>query len=158
VVKDCDPGPRRTFRTWVEQRTPDVVFEITSSSTRREDQGSKPRIYARVGVKEFFLYDPTQDWLDPPLQGFRFERGRKVRIRPDATGALECRELGLLLRLEEGRLVLFDALTGERLLTEAEAADARARTAEDRALTAEDEVRRLREELARERRKDASSR
>ena len=150
VVKDCDPGPRWTFRTWIEQRTPDVVFEVTSDSTRRQDQASKPRTYGRIGVKELFLYDPTQDWLDPPLQGFRFERGRKVRIRPDASGALECRELGLLLRLEDGRLALFDARTGERLLTEAQAAEARA-------LAAENEVRRLREELARERRTDSAS-
>jgi Uma2 family endonuclease len=157
VVKDCDPGPRRTFRTWIEQRTPDVVFEVTSSSTRRQDQASKPRTYGRIGVKELFLYDPTQDWLDPPLQGFRFERGRKVRIPPDTSGALECRELGLLLRLEDGRLALFDARTGERLLTEAQAAEARALTAEERALAAESEVQRLREELARERRTDSAS-
>ncbi|HUG93401.1 MAG TPA: Uma2 family endonuclease, partial [Planctomycetaceae bacterium] len=164
VVKDCEPGLRRTFRIWDEQRTPDVVFEITSSSTRREDQGKKPKIYARIGVKELFLYDPTCDYLNPPLQGFRFENGRKVPIQPDASGALECRELGLLLRLEERRLVFFDARTGERLLTEAEAAEARARAAEDRASsaehrasTAEEEVRRLREELARARQAETSS-
>lgn len=28
VVKDCDPGRRRTFRIWEEQRTPDVVIEV----------------------------------------------------------------------------------------------------------------------------------
>jgi Uma2 family endonuclease len=33
VVKDCAPGPRRTFRTWEEERVPDVVFEVTSRAT-----------------------------------------------------------------------------------------------------------------------------
>src|SRR4051794_26361467 len=30
VVLDCDPGPRRTFQVWKEQRVPNVVFEVTS--------------------------------------------------------------------------------------------------------------------------------
>jgi hypothetical protein len=143
VMKDCDPGRRRTFKTWVELRVPDVVFEVTSSSTRGEDERYKPQTYARIGVKELFLYDPTGDYLKPPLVGYRFSRGRRVRIRPDATGALECRELGLLLRLENGTLRMFDARTGERLLTEAEAE----RTARE---AAEEEVRRLREQLDRQ--------
>lgn len=144
VVKDCDPARRRTFKVWEEGRTPDVVIEVTSSSTRVEDEKVKPAIYARIGVKELFLYDPTADYLDPPLQGFRFSRGKKRRISPDASGALECRELGLVLRLDGDELRIFDVRTGERLLTEAESANARADAAEE-------EVRRLREELERER-------
>jgi hypothetical protein len=112
-------------------------------------------------VKELFLYDPTQDYLDPPLQGFRFEQGERVPITPDETGGLQCRELGLVLRLEEGQLVMEDARTGERLLTEAEAAwrqqqaeRAAREAAEARARAAEEELRRLREQIARERRGD----
>jgi Uma2 family endonuclease len=156
VVKDCDPGPRRTFKTWVEERNPDVVFEVTSSSTRREDEVTKPATYAQIGVKELFLFDPTSDYLDPPLQGYRFSRGRKTRIRPDADGSLECRELGLRLRLEDGELRFYDARTGARLLTDVEAAEGRASdaeeraaSAEERAAAAEEESRRLREELKR---------
>jgi Uma2 family endonuclease len=133
VVKDCDPGLRRTFKVWEEGRAPDVVFEVTSQKTRRKDQHKKPEVYARIGVKELFLYDPTQ----------------------------ECRELGLVLRLEEGQLVMEDARTGERLLTEAEAAwrqqqaeRAAREAAEARARAAEEELRRLREQIARERRGD----
>jgi Uma2 family endonuclease len=161
VVKDCDPGLRRTFKVWEEGRAPDVVFEVTSQKTRRKDQHKKPEVYARIGVKELFLYDPTQDYLDPPLQGFRFVQGERVPITPDETGGLECRELGLVLRLEEGQLVMEDARTGERLLTEAEAAwrqqqaeRAAREAAEARARAAEEELRRLREQIARERRGD----
>ena len=35
VVLECDAGPRRTFKTWEEEKSPDVVFEVTSRSTRR---------------------------------------------------------------------------------------------------------------------------
>ena len=52
VVLDCEPGRRRTFKTWEEARAPDVVFEVTSRSTRREDEVFKPKTYARIGVKE----------------------------------------------------------------------------------------------------------
>ena len=146
VVLDCDPGLRRTFKIWEEGRSPDVVWEVTSRSTRRKDMGFKMQTYARIGVQELFLFDPTADYLRPPLQGFRFVDGQSGPIAPAADGALECRTLSLSLRLESGSLTMFDAATGERLLTEAESERA-AREAER--VAAEDEIRRLREELAR---------
>src|SRR4051794_11363466 len=106
LVLDCDPRPRRVFKTWVEQRVPNVVFEVTSRYTRREDELFKPKQYAEVGVKELFLYDPTSDYLDPPLQGYRLSESGMVRLAPDASGALECGELGLLLRLSDHRLIV----------------------------------------------------
>jgi Uma2 family endonuclease len=145
VVKDCPPGDRRTFRIWEEGRTPSTIFEVTSLKTRNEDEVIKPRVYSRIGVQELFLFDPTSDYLDPALQGFHFDDGRKLPILPDATGALESRELGLHLRLEDGVLVFYDAKSGERLLTEAEA-EHQAR------VEAEQEVERLRAQLARRRR------
>jgi hypothetical protein len=123
------------------------VWEVTSRSTRRKDLGFKKQTYARIGVQELFLFDPTADYLRPPLQGFRFIDGQAEPIVPAADGALECRTLGLTLRLESHSLAMFDAATGERLLTEAEAE----RAARD---AAEDEVRRLRDELARLQRPD----
>lgn len=149
VVLDCEPGHRRTFRTWSEGRVPNVVFEITSLSTRREDEVFKPQTYARIGVKEYFLFDPTGDYLSPPLQGYRFDADEQQPLEPNNQGALESRELGLRLWLEGGELILADAATGQRLLTDAEAADLRAEAADERAKNAEEEIRRLREELAR---------
>jgi Uma2 family endonuclease len=151
VVTYCDPGLRRTFKTWEEQRTPGFVLWVTSESTRREDDQSKPETYARIGVKELFLYDPTGDYLDPLLQGYRFTRGRRTRIRPNASGALACRELSLRLQLEDGELRMFDAHSGERLLTEAEAERAQREASDARAEAAEEEVRKLRAQLARKR-------
>jgi Uma2 family endonuclease len=156
VVKDCEPGMRRVFKIWEEGRVPNTVFEVTSDSTRSEDECEKPGIYARMGVKELFLFDPTGDYLDPPLQGYRFVRGERRRIEPDETGALASRELGISLRLEDEGLAIYDARTGERLLTEAEAerqakeAERQAKEAERVAReAAEAEVRRLKAELAR---------
>ncbi|HYN87405.1 MAG TPA: hypothetical protein VER55_02685, partial [Ardenticatenaceae bacterium] len=56
--------------------------------------------------------------------------------------------LGLRVRIEDKRLRLIDAATGERLLSPAEVAEAR-RLAERRLAETEAELARLREELAR---------
>jgi Uma2 family endonuclease len=86
VVLDCEPGFRRTYKLWEEGKPPDVVFEVTSNSTRRQDEDDNPSLYAEMGVREYFLYDPTADYLDPPLQGFCFTKGRATPIRPNARG------------------------------------------------------------------------
>lgn len=141
VVKDCNPGRRRVFKVWEEGRVPSVAFEVTSRKTKRRDQVLKPQIYALIGVPEYFVYDPTAEYLKPPLQGFRLKAGNYERIEPEGTG-LVSQELDLLLWLEEGQLLMADRTSGKRLLTDAEAADIRATEAED-------ELRRLREQLKR---------
>ncbi len=149
VVKNCDPGRRRTFKTWEEGKSPDVVFEITSLGSRQEDQVRKPKTYAQLGVKEYFIFDPTSDYLQPPLQGFRLAGGSYQPIEPDEAGSLHCLELGISLRLEGEDLVMHDLVTGEVLQTEAEA-EAAAREAEQTARqAAETRVAELEAELQR---------
>lgn len=162
AVKDCDPGRRRTFKIWEERRVPDAIFEVTSRKTKRQDLRTKPNTFARLRVPEYFLYDPTSDYLSPPLRGFRLVEGAYCPIEPDTTGALVCEQLGLLLRLESTSLCLFDRESGERLLTENEAerqarelerqareAERHAREAERQAReAAEAEIRRLRQLLS----------
>jgi Uma2 family endonuclease len=122
VVLDCDPGRRRVFKTWEEGKAPDVVFEVTSLNTKKDDESFKPQIYERIGVREYFLYDPTSDYLFPSLQGFRRqgEHGM-VRIAANSDGSLTCESLGILLSLDGADFVLRDLHTGQRLPTEAEA-------------------------------------
>ncbi len=138
VVKGIAPNRRRTYKIWLEGRGPDVVIETTSRKTRRKDTTTKPELYARLGVKEYFLFDPDLEYLDPPLQGYRLRGGAYVRMKPGHDGGLTSRELGLRLRLEEGEVRFYRLDTGEPLLTPAEARRA-----------AEAEVARLREELRR---------
>ena len=119
---DCDPGRRRVFKTWEEGKAPDVVFEVTSRETRSEDESFKPQIYELIGVKEYFLYDPSSEYLRPPLQGFRRHGGKGfVAMVPGDDGSLTCDTLGIVLRLDGEDLVMSDLQTGDPLLTEAEA-------------------------------------
>lgn len=144
IVKDCDPRRRRTFKIWQEGRRPNVVFEVTSRSSRDEDQMYKPQIYARLTVPEYFLYDPTGEYLDPPLQGFRLTDSDYVAIEADRAGMLRCAELGILLHLEDGNLVMRDERTQDVLMTRADA-EAAARKAEENARKAEENARKAAE-------------
>jgi Uma2 family endonuclease len=149
VVKDCDPQRRRTFKMWEEGKAPDVAFEVTSRSSRRDDMVFKPQIYARIGVHEYFLYDPTAEYLATPLLGFRLTGGEHQPIQPDRTGALKCEQLDIALRLEAGNLVMHDSQSGQRLYTEAEAAQAAHLSEKTARQSAEGRVAELEAELQR---------
>jgi Uma2 family endonuclease len=144
VVLDSAPQRRRTYKLWEEGKAPDVVFEVTSRSTRREDETVKPAVYARLGVREYFLYDPSGEYLRPPLRGFRLEQGRYRHIEPDERGWLACARLDITLCLENGDLVLLDARTGQRQPTEAEAERAERIAVEQRVAELQAEIERLR--------------
>jgi len=144
-------GKRQVYKVWEEGKGPDVVFEITSRSTMWKDKGAKKGVYEMLGVREYFLFDPLEEYLAPPLQGYRLaEEGyQKIEDWP-----LVSEVLGLELRTERGLLRLYDVETGEKLLSPLEAedarrqAEARAEAAEARAEAAEAAVERLRAELA----------
>jgi Uma2 family endonuclease len=149
VVKDCDPGERRVYKTW-DEPAPNAVFEVTSLSTRKRDEILKPGIYGEIGVPEYFLYDPTAEYLNPPLQGFRLTGNGYVRIEADAEGRVGCEELDVWLLLEGRELVVRDRATGDEVVPRWEAAEARREAAEARREAAEAENRRLRSLLDQE--------
>ncbi len=85
------------------------------------------------------LFDPTEDYLDPPLQGFRLAGELYVPIEPIA-GRLPSQVLGLRLERDGKNLRLVDPATGKHLLTPLEARQAAERLAaleRQRAETAE---------------------
>lgn len=152
VAKGVTPKQRRVFRTWVERKTPDVIIETTSRKTRQVDLKTKPKLYARLGVQEYFVFDPDHEYLDPPLQGYRLTAETYKPIPLEADGSLISEQLGLRLSDDAGRLMFVRLDNGRRLLTAEERAqhEVRARRAEAEARrAAEAEVARLREELAR---------
>ena len=147
VVLGIPKAKRRSYLLWKEGKAPDFVLEITSESTPAGDQGPKRGLYALLGVREYFLFDPTSDYLEPPLQGLRLEGNSYEplpgQLLPDGGLSLHSETLGLELRLDakSNDLRFFDPASGQILLSHAEA------TA--RAERAEAEVERLRVELAR---------
>ena len=115
---------RRIYLLWQEGQAPGFVMEVTSDSTREEDQGRKRDLYARLGISEYWQYDPTEDYLDPPLQGFTLSDGGYGEAlaleRVGAVWSVYSPMLELNLRLDEGVLRFHNPTTNEYLLTHLE--------------------------------------
>src|SRR5690606_25121379 len=76
-----------------------------------------------IGVGEYFLYDPTAEYLKPAHAGYRLVHGAYDAIEPNDRGQLLSERLRLTLELRDGDLILRDAASGEEPLTPEEAAD-----------------------------------
>ena len=130
VVIGVTNRDRRSYRLWNEGKAPDFVLEITSQSTRDEDQGHKRELYRRLGVKEYWQYDPTGDYLEPVLQGLALTAGEYRAMAGDETAAgrpaVSSEVLGLELHVTEDGLRFRDPDTGQFLMSHAEAEAARA--------------------------------
>lgn len=117
VVKGVPKRERINYLIWEEGQAPDFVIELTSSSTRREDQSKKFRLYEQVWrVPEYFLFDPFGDYLNPALQGYRLRGGNYAAIRP-IMGRLPSKSTGLHLEQQGPALRLFDPVTRQLLPT-----------------------------------------
>ncbi len=143
VVLGVPNRQRNIYKLWEEGRAPDVVFELTSESTSDKDVGDKRLLYERLKVKEYFLFDPLRDYLEPPLQGFRLVGNYYTAIPVEPLGQdnweLDSEVLGLILRTDGYRLRLYDPLQEAYLLTPAEEAEAR-RQAEGARRVAEEQL------------------
>jgi len=121
VVMGIPNHNRAIYKTWEEGgHVPDVILEITSKSTQRKDEVEKVKLYQQLGVKEYFQYDPTGDYLSPRLKGrWLDEEGQYRTIHPNHLphGGLSFAShiLGLDLHLINGRLRLFDPQRKEYL-------------------------------------------
>ena len=109
-------GRRKTYLLWKEGRAPGFVVEVTSDTTRNEDLRKKKDLYEQLGVEEYFLFDPLDDYLRPRLQGYRLLDGQYEPIPTSIDGSLPSRTTGLRLKPEGENLRLIDEATGERLL------------------------------------------
>ena len=120
VVVGAAKHKRLSYKLWEEPKAPDFVLEVTSHSTRAEDQGRKREVYASLGIGEYWLFDPTGDWLTPRLQGFRLHAG-EYRALPSVAMVggglgLHSEALGLDVRHDaRGRLRFHDPDSGEDL-------------------------------------------
>lgn len=158
VVIGADKHDRSSYFLWQEPKAPDFVMEITSRSTRSEDQGPKRGTYAFLGVQEYWQYDPTGDYLEPPLQGFRLV-GRNYEpipepARSDGGLTFHSAALNLALRLEaSGELRFYDPGSGQVLQGLEEAT--RAREAAERA---RDEAERARQQAEAQAQREAAAR
>ena len=154
VIKGIDATVRRrSYKLWEEGVPPSIVIELTSGQTKKEDIVTKPALYASLGIKEYFLFDPMYEYLDEQLIGYRMDaEGEYVIIEPDADGDLHSVELGLIFSIEDSLLRVVDPETGKYIPALDEAADRAAEAmqrAQDEAQRAEQESQRAEQESQR---------
>ena len=156
VVFGVENRIRRNYKVWEEGKGPEFVLEVASLNTWREDVERKPGIYAGLGVKEYFLYDPRGEYLTPRLQGYRLVNGVYERMAAvesiDRTLTMPSEVLGLELRAKGEEMHFHDPATGQALLSHAEEHAARREEAAARRaaeLRAEREAAARRDVLAR---------
>jgi len=132
------------YLIWQVGKAPDFALEVASESTARRDITFKRELYERIGVREYWRFDPSGgDYYGEPIAADRMVEGahEPVELAVNDAGMLSgySEVLGLWLCVEESmhpiadhirmnRLLFYDPNTGEYLRNLAETEDTLAET------------------------------
>jgi Uma2 family endonuclease len=95
LVLDVDNRRRKSWVVWQEgNRYPDVIIELLSDTTKREDKVKKKNLYEKVfHTREYYLYDP----LSQEFYGYHMQDGRYKKVKPDKEKKIYSLVTGLYL-------------------------------------------------------------
>lgn len=160
VVFDAGNPDRSSYKVWEEgDAMPAFALEVLSKTTWRKDIRVKPGLYAALGIREFWLFEP----FEPRLAGYRLDGREYRRVPSSADGGLPSQVLGLDVVVESTQIRFRNPTNGELLpdpvqshamrieaesraesaQAQAESAQARAESAEERASRAERRIEEL---------------
>ena len=161
VVLDHNLGGRGTYKLWLEGKPPDFALEVVSPESETRNHEDKRRLYARLGIKEYFVFQPETTRPEPRLVGHRLWGRRYVPLQSDPeaalAGELRSERLGVSLRPAGELLRVRDLSTGEDYVWDSEVrpriaesnerarAEAEARQAANERARSEAEARRVAE-------------
>lgn len=156
VAFDVDPAANRARKGYLipeQGKPPDFVLEVASDSTYRHDSTVKRDDYARLGVPEYWRFDPDGGLPHRThLAGDKLVEGRYqpivIHLTEGGTYWGRSDALGLDLCWEDGQLRFWNPAAQRYLTTDLEERAAR-RADAARADIAEARVRELEEELRR---------
>ena len=111
---------RKLYLPWEAGKPPDWVLEVASVSTGRVDVGRKRGLYARIGVPEYWRFDPMDGaYHGERLAGDRLVGGAyepiELTTAPDGILKGYSEVLGLSLCWDENRPRLYDPVTDSYL-------------------------------------------
>ena len=109
------------YLIWQVGKAPDFALEVASESTARRDITFKRELYERIGVQEYWRFDPSGgDYYGEPLAADRLVEGthEPVELALNDAGMLSgySEVLGLWLCVEEGMHPIADHIRMNRLL------------------------------------------
>ena len=133
---------RNSYVVWEEGKPPDFVLEVASPSSRRRDEEEKRDVYARMGVPEYFLYNP-EGKREPVLAGFALCAGEYAPLPAETlvrgVVGVRSKKLGLCLCVKpsgpeplDGALRWYDPAAGGFLPTRHELAGDNQRLVDDK--------------------------
>lgn len=107
---------RSSYQVWKEKVFPQVIFEVASGSTWKEDVGEKYEIYELFGVEEYYILDPELARLPAPLMAFH-RQGERLLAAPVNDDRIFSPRLGLEIVRTANNFRLFNPQTNEFLRT-----------------------------------------
>ena len=112
VVFDIVPGSRGSYKIWEEGQVPKLIMEMTSQENKENDCVVKKSLYQELGVEEYWLFDPKQEWVPDQLIGYRLQEGIYHHIRDSRSEVLQ-----LQLVPKDSSLNFYRLDNGLKLLT-----------------------------------------
>ncbi|HWE64228.1 MAG TPA: Uma2 family endonuclease [Chloroflexota bacterium] len=112
---------------------PVLIIEVASESTYDSDldlERGKGWTYARAGVREYLVIDPTGLYLPEQIRAWRLEAGAYQPWLPDERGYWQSRELPIAIAVEEGLAAIYSS-AGRRQPREGEIATSLDQMAEE---------------------------
>ncbi len=138
---------RAGYNPEVEGKPPDLLAEFLSDSSLKADRSDKWPRYARLGVREYFVFNPGGRFRDPRIQGWTLQRdATRAALPVDWDGGVASRVLPVRFVVRADRLDVVDAHTGRELSVQLDLEHRL--TAEQQARQREAETRQRAEEAA----------
>ncbi len=158
-VRDGSPLPvikaphADSYKLADEGRPPDFVLEVVSPKNTAADLRDKKAKYLKIGIPEYFVFNPRARGADPPLKRYRLQPGGKAWEEKTSRSGLCSKELGTKILVNGQALELIDPETGQpyeetqKLKVRADREAARADREAAARKQAERELRELRSQL-----------
>ena len=97
----------------VEGRPPDVALEVVSPKNSPADLRRNKAKYLRIGIPEYFVFDPLPRESDPPLKCYRLQPGGEAWEKKTSWSGLRSKELDTDILVDGWRLAVVDPETGQ---------------------------------------------
>ena len=108
---------RLIYLPWEAGKPPDLVMEIATADTAREDVEIKPGIYEAIAAPEYWMHDPSGgSYYGFPLKGLKLVDGKyqEIELTTEPDGILKgySEVLGVSVAWDDGVPRLYDHASG----------------------------------------------
>lgn len=111
---------RDQWVSWREGKAPDVVIDIAKAGRDQEFVRAGLETYRKMGVAEYWLFDPSGRYFDQPMAGYQLMDGnyQRISVSEAPTGILRShsKKLGVDFYIgPDAEVQMYDPSNGDRL-------------------------------------------